>query len=85
MSKLSDLQIKQWINAGERFEGRGDGDGLMLCWPEREGGSYTVPFWKFRYKIQGKSRIMRLGSYTVLSLADARKKAKELRAKVALG
>lgn len=60
MSKLSDLQIKQWIKAGERFEGRGDGDGLMLCWSEREGGSYAAPFWKFRYKIQGKPRVMRL-------------------------
>lgn len=85
MSKLSDLKIKQWIKAGERFEGRGDGDGLMLCWPERSTGSYAAPFWKFRYRFQGKPRVMHLGSYTVLSLAEARKRARELRAKVALG
>lgn len=85
MSKLTDLQIRKWIKAGERFEGRGDGEGLMLCWPERAGGSYATPFWKFRYRFQGKQRVMSLGSYTALSLADARKKARELRAKVALG
>ena len=85
MGHLSDMAIRKWIKASERFEGRSDGDGLMLCWPERSTGNYATPFWKFRYRFQGKQRVMRLGSYTALSLADARKKAKELRAKVALG
>jgi len=33
MSKLTDVQIRNWIKAGERFEQRGDGDGLYLSYP----------------------------------------------------
>jgi hypothetical protein len=32
MGKLTDMQIKAWIKAGERFEGRSDGDGLYLSY-----------------------------------------------------
>ena len=81
MSNLSDLQIRQWIKADERFEGRSDGNGLTL----RYRAVDTVPMWRFRYRFAGTQRVMDLGSYTVLSLADARKKAHELRAQVALG
>jgi len=81
MNNLSDMQIRAWIRAGERFEGRSDGDGLVLCWRD----SYATPVWKLRYRFAGKPRVMALGSYRDLSLADARKTAKELRAKVALG
>lgn len=30
MAKLTDIQIRAWIKAGERFEGRSDGNGLYL-------------------------------------------------------
>jgi len=46
---------------------------------------FAVPRWLFRYRFAGKSRIMGIGAYTELSLADARKTAKELSAKVSLG
>ncbi|MGH8590682.1 MAG: hypothetical protein ACREXX_15535 [Gammaproteobacteria bacterium] len=39
MGKLTDLRIRNWIKAGERFEHRGDGDGLSLCY--RDG--YAIP------------------------------------------
>lgn len=81
MSKLTDIQIRQWIKTGERFAGRGDGGGLSLRYPE----DYAVPVWRFRYRFAGKARVLDIGSYTTLSLADARKTAKELRAKVSLG
>ena len=81
MGKLSDVAIRAWIRSGERFEGRSDGDGLVLTWrPER-----SAPSWKLRYRFAGKSRAMNLGSYTDLPLAAARQSAKELRAKIALG
>ena len=61
MGKLTDVAIRYWINAGERFEGRTDGDGLVLTWrPDR-----TTPHWRLRYRFAGKSRVMNLGSYTV--------------------
>lgn len=81
MGTLSDLQIRNWIKAGERFEQRGDGDGLSLRYRVND----ATPRWRFRYRFDGKQRIMDLGTYADLSLADARKLAKELRARVALG
>lgn len=81
MSRLSDVQIRDWIRRGERFAAKGDGDGLYLRYREED----AMPSWIFRYRIGGKARTMILGSYKVLSLADARRTAKELRARVALG
>ena len=48
MGKLSDVEIRNRIKAGERFEARGDGDGLYLRF--REGGG-TLPVWRFRYRL----------------------------------
>lgn len=81
MSKLTDLQIRAWIKSGEHFAGRSDGGGLYLCFPE----NYSVPFWRLRYRFAGKQRSLVIGTYTELSLAKARAKAKEQSARVALG
>ncbi len=81
MAKLTDVQIRAWIKQNERFEQKGDGDGLTL----RFRASDSVPRWLFRYRFAGKQRVMDLGSYADLSLADARKTAKEMRARVSLG
>lgn len=81
MSGLEDRQIKSWIKNGEHFEQRGDGGGLFLCFRK----DMATPVWKFRYRLAGTRSVMTLGSYSSLSLADARKQAKEYRARVALG
>ena len=81
MAKLSDIQIKSWISKDERFEGKSDGDGLVLSYRK----DFSVPVWRFRYRFAGKQRVMNIGTYGQLSLADARKLAKELNARVALG
>ncbi|WP_097338901.1 Arm DNA-binding domain-containing protein [Escherichia coli] len=81
MPKLTDMQIRAWIKAGDRFDGKADGNGLYICYPK----NYTVPFWRFRYKLAGKQRAMVIGSYSELSLSKARETAKELSARVALG
>lgn len=81
MPKLTDMQIRAWIKAGERFEGRSDGGGLYLRFREAD----KSPSWRFRYKLAGKSRVMLIGSYAELSLSKARDTAKELSARVALG
>ncbi|EBR8049217.1 site-specific integrase [Salmonella enterica subsp. enterica serovar Altona] len=80
-TKLTDIQIRAWIKTGERFEGRADGNGLYLCFPEK----YSAPFWRYRYRIAGKQRSMMIGSYSDLSLASARATVKQLAARVALG
>ncbi len=81
MGSLHDTTIRDWIRAGEFFEGKSDGGGLSLRY--RKGDS--APRWLFRYQLAGKARVLHLGSYGALSLADARKLAKEMRARVALG
>ena len=81
MGKLTDIQIRAWIKAGERFEGRADGDGLYLRF--REGDN--IPSWRYRYRFDGVQRVMNLGTYAKVSLAEARRIAKELAARVALG
>ncbi len=81
MSKLTDMQIRAWIKAGERFEGRADGGGLYLRFRPAD----RSPSWRFRYKLAGKSRAMLIGSYAELSLSKARETAKELSARVSLG
>ena len=77
MGKLNDVTIRGWIRSGERFEGRSDGEGLVLTWRKDTGSS----FWKFRYRFAGKPRVMNLGSYSDLPLSAARQAGKELRAK----
>lgn len=81
MGKLNDIQIKAWIKAGERFEGRSDGNGLYLRYRKED----AVPGWRFRYRLAGQQRAMGLGSYTSVSLAAARRTTLELAARVALG
>jgi integrase len=81
MDKLSDMEIRRWIKSNERFEMRGDGNGLYLSYRE----TFSSPIWRFRYRFAGTQRIMNIGSYRDTSLADARKIAKEYRARVSLG
>lgn len=66
MGKLTDIQIRAWIKNGEHFEGRSDGDGLYLSFPE----NYSSPMWRFRYRFAGKQRIMNMGSFASLPLSD---------------
>ncbi|WP_293374790.1 site-specific integrase [Nevskia sp.] len=81
MKQVTDATIRSWISSGERFEGRSVGEGLVLSFRKE----HATPIWKFRYSFSGKSRGMNLGSYRNLTLASARKTAKELRSRVALG
>jgi integrase len=81
MGTLSDIDIRNWIKTSERFDMRGDGDGLYLSYRE----NFSIPVWRFRYRFAGKPRIMNMGSYRDISLADARRRVKELRARVAMG
>lgn len=91
---LSDAGIRSALKRGERFE-ISDGNGLTLTY--RDG--YKTSVWRLRYRIggqrgnaergiegvTGKARVMVLGKYTDLSLADARREAETQRARVTLG
>ncbi len=81
MGILTDLEIRNLMKAGARFDARSDGDGLYLRYRKEDAS----PRWLFRYRLAGKQRVLDFGSYRDLSLANARKTAKEMRARVALG
>jgi integrase len=78
---LTDIQIRNLIKTDTRFEGKLVGDGLYLRFRKED----KIPTWRFRYSFAGKSRVMTIGNYVNLSLADARKQAKLLSARVSLG
>ena len=81
MAGLSDIEIRSWIKNDVRFESKADGNGLSLCYRKE----LKTPIWRFRYRFVGKQRIVNLGNYKQVSLAEARKKAKELMARVISG
>ena len=81
MGKMTDTQIKAWIRANERFEGKSDGNGLYLRFRNND----TKPSWRFRYRLAGKPRVMTIGTYGLMSLAEARRETKRLAALVAGG
>lgn len=76
MGKLTALKVKALTEPGSYV----DGDGLMLVI-----GATGAARWKLRATIAGKRRDVGVGSLKVLSLADARAKAAELRRQIALG
>ncbi len=59
MGKLTDIQIRAWIKNGEHFEGRSDGDGLYLSFPE----NYSSPMWRFRYRFAGNKHRLAKGKF----------------------
>ena len=71
MGKLTDEMISQWVEAGERFEMRGDGGCLYLLFPLR----YKSPAWVFRFRQHGEKHKLSLGHYPEMSLDEARRLA----------
>ncbi|EJJ4404052.1 tyrosine-type recombinase/integrase [Salmonella enterica] len=80
-SNTKDIQIRAWVRNDERFSSRAFGDGLVM----RFYKTLKRPKWFYRYRFDGEERWELLGEYDSLSLADARKEAKERKARVTLG
>lgn len=57
-----------------------DGGGLYLL-VKRTGGK----LWRLKYRFEGKEKVLTLGKYPEVSLADVRKKREDIKAKVASG
>ena len=77
---LSDRQIKQIKGNGTKDQFFGDGSGLYLR--VHPSGNKE---WRYRYKIDGKTRWLDLGIYPSLSLAEARLKSHEAKANLRTG
>lgn len=57
-----------------------DGDGLFLLVMPKGG-----KLWRFKYRFNGKSKVLALGSYPEVSLATARERRRTMREQVAAG
>lgn len=76
---LTDLKIRK-AQPKEKDYRLTDGEGLFLQ-VNAKGGKW----WRFRYRFEGKERLLSLGTYPDISLADARERRHQARAMVANG
>lgn len=79
--QLSDTKIRSMIRNRTFTEGIVDGGGLTLRYRPND----SAPHWMLRYRFGGKSRVVHLGSYADVGLAEARETARKLRARITLG
>jgi integrase len=79
MSGLTDTEIKR-AKAAEKAYSLGDGGGLYL-WVKPTGGK----LWRWSYRFDGKEKLMSLGKYPDVSLAQARERHCEARKLFASG
>lgn len=80
-SRTKDVQIRAWIRNGERFSSRAFGGGLVMRYYE----TLTRPRWYLRYRFGGKERWELLGEFDTMLIAEARRKAREEKARVIMG
>lgn len=79
MSKLTNTKIK---NAKGKDKPYSLGDGLGLSLLINPNGS---KYWRFRFQFDGKAKMMSLGTYPDVSLAQVREKLREARTMVSKG
>jgi integrase len=77
--ELTDTEIKK-TKAKEKAYSMGDGGGLYL-WVKLTGGK----LWRWSYRFDGKEKLMSLGKYPDVSLAQARERHSEARKLFATG
>jgi len=76
---LSDIKIRN-AKPKEKFYKLTDGDGLYLHVAETGG-----KLWRFRYRYDGKEKLLALGSYPAITLYDARRRRDDARKQLAHG
>ena len=76
---LDDIQLRRWVSAGERLA-RSDGEGLTFTLSA--AGTAT---WVLRYRQGGPQKEVTIGNYPDISLAAARKAARDFRAAIDRG
>jgi len=79
MGKLKDVEIRNWIKAGEPVA-KSDGDGLTFTLSAKGTAA-----WVLRYRFGGKARELTIGRYPDISLSKARELATEARVQIQQG
>lgn len=83
ISMLTTLACKSAIKQAQQSNKRiklFDGNGLFLdCRPNRSG------YWRYKYRIGGKEKLLSFGGFPVISLEEARQKHKDARKDVTNG
>ena len=79
MGKLTDVQIRNWMKAGNPTA-KADGDGLTFTLSAKGTAA-----WVLRYRFGGKARELTLGRYPDITLAKARELAAEARVHIQQG
>lgn len=77
MGKLTDVQLRAWIKAGNPIAGKSDGDGLTFTLSKA-----GIAAWVLRYRLAGKQRELTLGRYPDMPLIKARELAAAKRVEV---
>jgi hypothetical protein len=77
--RLTDTEIKN-AKAKARAYSKVDGGGLCL-WVTKAGSK----LWRWSYRFEGKEKLMSLGEYPYISLADARERYRDARTLLAKG
>src|SRR5262245_42724403 len=78
MGRLTEPHLQSLLRKGQPVAGKSDGDGLVFT-ISKSGAA----IWKLRYRFAGRPRWMTLGSYSDISLKEARLRALKERAKIA--
>ncbi len=76
---LSDMKVKTAKSKDKPYK-LSDVDGLYLLVTEKGG-----KWWRFKYRFGGKEKLLSLGTYPQITLADARHRRDEARKQVAQG
>jgi len=76
---LSELKIRTAKPKDKPYK-LSDVDGLFLLVTEKGG-----KWWRFKYRFEGKEKLLSLGTYPEISLADARQRRDEARRQIAHG
>lgn len=79
MGKLTAIEVKQ-AKPGDKDRKLADGGGLFLL-VTRSGAKY----WRYKYRYVGREKLLALGIYPDVSLADARKRHQAARERLAQG
>ena len=79
MGKLTDVQLRNWIKAGQPIA-KADGGGLTFTLSAKRTAT-----WVLRYRFGGKPRELTIGRYPEITLARARELATDARGKVQQG